>query len=73
MTPEWTATEICDCEHCGVLRPYTPTYWDGNASWCEACADANDYPEPTEDDVDNFWKALVFYHTEELKKLGSHN
>ncbi len=73
MKPEWTATERCDCEHCGVLPPYTPTYWDGNTDWCEACAKANGYPEPTEDDRESFWKAKVAHHTRALQELNSQN
>ncbi len=71
MKPEWTAIFDGDCEHCGSLPPYTPIYWDGNASWCEDCADANEYPEPTEDDRKAFWTAQVEYHTKALKELGS--
>ncbi len=73
MTSDWTVTHDCGCEHCGTLPPYTPTYWDGNASWCEDCSAANGYPEPAEDDRKVFWMAQVSYHTEALKKLGSQN
>lgn len=38
------------CEHCGDLTPFELCFrTDGGVDWCEACADAEGLPVPTDE------------------------